>query len=117
RRRVLAMNLGLSLLEQTAAVWAYWVGSRALGTPLPLAVCLAVAPVVAVVQRLPISYGGLGLREASAAALLVALGYDYSESLVLLMLMFVVFFVSLLPGAVIFKRNPPTPAGAPSTPT
>lgn len=107
RSGVLAVNFALSLLEQTAPIWTYWVGSRALGTPLPLAVCVAVAPVIVVVTRLPISYGGLGLREGSAAALLVALGYDYSESLVLLMLLFVMFFVSLLPGAVIFKRSPP----------
>jgi len=108
RGGVLAVNFGLSLLEQTTPIWSYWVGSRALGTPLPLAVCVAVAPVVIVVTRLPISYGGLGLREGSAAALLVALGYDYSESLVLLMLLFVAFFVSLLPGAVVFKRSPPS---------
>lgn len=107
RGGVLAVNFGLSLLEQTTAIWTYWVGSRALGTPLPLSVCVAVAPVIVIVTRLPISYGGLGLREGSAAALLVALGYDYSESLVLLMLLFVMFFVSLLPGAIIFKRSAP----------
>lgn|GEM_PF-625721 len=107
RRGVLVANFGLSLLEQTTPIWSYWIGSRALDTPLPLAVCIAVAPIVVVVQRLPISYGGLGLREGSAAALLVALGYDYSEAMVMLMLLFVMFFVSLLPGAVIFKRSPP----------
>lgn len=105
RHGVLAVNFALSVLEQTTPIWSYWIGSRALGTPLPLAVCVAVAPVVVVVSRLPISFGGIGLREGSAAALLVALGYDYSESMVLLMLMFFAFFVSLLPGAVIFKRS------------
>src|SRR5690606_24116311 len=106
RRRLLVANLGLAALEQTTPVWTYWIGSRALDTPLSLAACLAVAPVTIVIQRLPISYGGLGLREGSAAALLVALGYDYSEVLVVLMMLFVVFVVSLLPGAVIFKRSP-----------
>lgn len=115
RGGVLAVNFGLSLLEQTTPIWTYWVGSRALGTPLPLAVCVAVAPVIGVITRLPISYGGLGLREGSAAALLVALGYDYSESLVLLLLLFVMFFVSLLPGAVIFKRSPPAEKIVPDT--
>jgi len=114
RRGVLAANFALSLLEQTAAIWAYWIGSRALDTPLPLAVCVAFAPVVVVIQRQPISYGGLGLREGSAAALLVALGFDYSESLVLMMLLFVTFMVSLLPGAIVFKgraRSPVLSAG------
>ena len=106
RRRLLAANLGLALREQTTPVWTYWIGSRALDTPLSLAACLAVAPVTVMIQRMPISYAGLGLREGSAAALLVALGYDYSEVLVVLMTLFVVFVVSLLPGAVIFKRSP-----------
>jgi len=106
RRRLLGTNLGLALLEQTTPVWTYWIGSRALDTPLSLAACLAVAPVTIIIQRLPVSYGGLGLREGSAAALLVALGYDYSEVLVVLMTLFVVFVVSLLPGAVIFRRSP-----------
>jgi len=117
RRRLLVLNLGLSMLEQTTPVWTYWIGSRALETPFSLAACLAVAPVTIVIQRLPLSYGGLGLREGSAAALLVALGYDYSEVLIVLMMLFVVFIVSLLPGAVIFMRSPrlaeaPTPRAA-----
>lgn len=107
RRLLLLANLALSALEQTVPVWTYWIGSRALDMPLPLVVCLAVAPVTVVIQRLPIAYGGLGLREGSAAALLVALGYDYSEALVLAMTLFVMFIVSLLPGAVIFKRSRP----------
>lgn len=105
RRPLLTANLGLSLIEQTMAVLAYWVGSRALGIPLPFVVCLAVAPVTVMIQRLPVSYAGLGLREGSAAALLVALGYDYSEALTLLMMLFVVFFISMLPGAVIFATS------------
>ncbi|HEX6998338.1 MAG TPA: lysylphosphatidylglycerol synthase transmembrane domain-containing protein [Gammaproteobacteria bacterium] len=107
RRGVLAANLGLALLEQCTPVLTWWIGSRALGTPLPLAVCLAVAPVTVLIQRLPVSYAGLGLREASGAALLVALGYDYSAALVLLMTLFLAFFVSLLPGAVLLLRGGP----------
>jgi uncharacterized membrane protein YbhN (UPF0104 family) len=105
RRRTLAANLGLSLIEQTAPVFTMWVSSHALNTPLPWLVCLAVAPVAVVIQRLPLTYAGLGLREGGAAALLVALGYDYSAALVLLMALFVMFCISLLPGVVILATN------------
>jgi glycosyltransferase 2 family protein len=105
RRATLAINLGLSMIEQTAPVFTLWVGSHALGAPVPWIVCLAVAPVAVVIQRLPLTYAGLGLREGSAAALLVALGYDYSAALVLLMTLFVMFFISLLPGAVILATS------------
>lgn len=101
RRTTLAINLGLSMIEQTAPVFTMWVGSHALGAPLPWIVCLAVAPVAVIIQRLPLTYAGLGLREGSAAALLVALGYDYSAALVLLMTLFVMFLIALVPGAII----------------
>jgi uncharacterized membrane protein YbhN (UPF0104 family) len=105
RRPTLALNLGLSMIEQTAPVFTLWVGSHALGAPLPWIVCLAVAPVAVVIQRLPLTYAGLGLREGSAAALLVALGYDYSAALVLLMTLFVMFLIALVPGAIILMTN------------
>jgi uncharacterized protein (TIRG00374 family) len=105
RRATLAGNLGLSMIEQTASVFTLWICSQALAAPLPLVVCLAVAPVAVVIQRLPLTYAGLGLREGSAAALLVALGYDYSAALVLLMAQFVMFCISLLPAVVILASS------------
>ncbi|HKS54679.1 MAG TPA: lysylphosphatidylglycerol synthase transmembrane domain-containing protein [Steroidobacteraceae bacterium] len=100
RRPTLAINLVLAIVEQTAPVFTLWVVSRALDAPLPLLVCLAVTPVAVLIQRLPFTYAGLGLREGSAAALLVALGYDYSAALILFMSLFVLFFISLLPGSI-----------------
>jgi uncharacterized membrane protein YbhN (UPF0104 family) len=108
RRGTLALNLGLSLIEQTAPVFTLWVVSHALHTPLPWIVCLAVTPVAIVIQRLPLTYAGLGLREGSAAALLVALGYDYSAALLLFMMLFVTFCISLLPGAIMLVRGRPS---------
>jgi len=104
-RLILALNLGLSMIEQTAPVFTMWVGSHAIGAPMPWLVCLAVTPVAVLIQRLPLTYGGLGLREGSAAALLVALGYDYSTALVLLMTLVVMFLISLLPGAIVLAMS------------
>lgn len=113
RPLTLAINLGLSMIEQTVSVFTMWVGSHAIGMHLPWLVCLAVAPVAVIIQRLPLTYGGLGLREGSAAALLVALGYDYSTALVLLMTMVVMFLISLLPGAIVLATSGrPLPKGA-----
>jgi uncharacterized membrane protein YbhN (UPF0104 family) len=125
RRTTLAVNLCLSMIEQTIPVFTMWVGSHALGAPLPWIVCLAVAPVAVIIQRLPLTYAGIGLREGSAAALLVALGYDYSDALVLLMTLFVMFLIALVPGAIILAtqgrptvdaRQEQAPAGRPLSP-
>jgi glycosyltransferase 2 family protein len=105
RRWTLAVNLVLAMIEQTAPVFTLWVASHALGAPLPWMVCLAVAPVAVIIQRLPLTYAGLGLREGGAAALLVALGYDYSMALVVLMTISVMFLVALLPGALAFATR------------
>lgn len=105
RRRILAINLGLSIIEQTTPVFTLWAASHALGVPLPWIVCLAVAPVAVIIQRLPLTYAGLGLREGSAAAVLVALGFDYSAALLLLMTQFVMFLITLLPGAIILAMS------------
>jgi hypothetical protein len=74
-----------------------------------------VAPVAVIIQRLPLTYAGLGLREGSAAALLVAHGYDYSAALVLLMTQFVMFLIALLPGAIIVMTRRPLPPQQPPT--
>jgi hypothetical protein len=116
RRVTLGINLALSILEQTAPVFTLWVASHALRAPLPLIVCLAVAPVAVLIQRLPLTYAGLGLREGSAAALLVALGYDYSWALVLLMAVTVMFLIALLPGAVMFVTRKRSAVESPSGP-
>jgi uncharacterized membrane protein YbhN (UPF0104 family) len=105
RRATLAGNLVLSMIEQTVSVFTMWVASHALGAPLPWTVCFAAAPVAVIIQRLPLTYNGLGLREGSAAALLVALGYDYSAALVLLMTTLVMFLIALLPGAIILATQ------------
>jgi uncharacterized membrane protein YbhN (UPF0104 family) len=110
RRATLTGNLVLSMIEQTVPVFTMWVASLALGAPLPLIVCFAVAPVAVIIQRLPLTYAGLGLREGSAAALLVALGYDYSAALILMMTTFAMFLIALLPGAIVLAtqgRPPP----------
>jgi uncharacterized membrane protein YbhN (UPF0104 family) len=101
RRGTLAGNLVLSMIEQMVSVFTMWVASHAIGAPLPWLVCFAVTPVAVIIQRLPLTYAGLGLREGSAAALLVALGYDYSAALTLMMTTFVMFLIALLPGAII----------------
>jgi glycosyltransferase 2 family protein len=105
RRHTLAGNLLLSTIEQTAPVFTMWAVSYALGAPVPWIVCLAVAPVSVIIQRLPLTYAGIGLREGSAAALFVALGYDYSAALLLLMTQVVMFIIALLPGAVILAAS------------
>ena len=100
-RPALTYNLLLALIEQLIKVGVYYATARALSLPISLEVCLAVAPLASLAQRIPISYAGIGLREGAATALFVALGVDYSEALLLMLTQFIVFVISLLPGAIV----------------
>ena len=64
----LAIGLLLSLTWQLALVGANWILSAGLGGVAPAKSLLALVPVVQAVAMIPVSFGGLGVRE---------MGYEY----------------------------------------
>lgn len=69
-----AAGLGLSLLIQSSFVlFNAWLG-RFIGVDVPVAVWFLVWPLAKVASLMPISLGGLAVREASLAALLAPFG-------------------------------------------
>lgn len=95
---VLGSFLVLSLIENLFPVTAILVAGTALGAPITFWYCLAVVPVATVLERLPISFGGIGLREGSFIVLFGLLGVAYAEALLIGLLNFICFMISLLPG-------------------
>lgn len=94
---VLAWFLLLSVIEQVMTVLATYFAARALGLPLSFLVCLAFVPISVLLQRLPLTVAGLGVREGSFAFLLGFFGVDYSRSVLLGVLTFTIFVLTLLP--------------------
>ncbi len=66
--------LGVSFAYQLTMVVAAWTVGHALGLNLGITVLLAFMPAVAMAQVLPISIGGLGLREGALVVFLHPLG-------------------------------------------
>jgi hypothetical protein len=66
--------LGVSLAYQLTMVVAAWAVAQALGLNIGITVLLAFMPAVAMAQVLPISIGGLGLREGALVLFLHPLG-------------------------------------------
>ena len=62
--------LAVALVYQLTVVAAVWVAARALGIPLGWAPAMAFIPVVSIAQVLPVSFGGLGVREGALVVLL-----------------------------------------------
>lgn len=90
----------LSAAFQFADILASFFLARAINIDLPLILFLAVFPIVYILTVLPISLGGLGVREGALAYLLTRVGVLPSDAV---MLSFMIYlnrvFVSLIGGA------------------
>ncbi|MBV8160799.1 MAG: flippase-like domain-containing protein [Acidimicrobiia bacterium] len=83
RREPLAVLavLGVSLAYQLTLVGAAWTVGHALGVNVGITVLLAFMPAVAMAQVLPISIGGLGLREGALVLFLHPLGVSSEHAI------------------------------------
>jgi glycosyltransferase 2 family protein len=99
---------------QFTVVLAAWLGAEALGLPLGFNALLAFFPVVAIAQVLPISIGGLGLRESALVIFLShsGLGPTTTQAVALGLLVYLLNLVASLLGAPAFavggRRLPTT---------
>lgn len=100
RTRVLLRFFFWSVVEQYMYVLAIWFGGIALGLPLGLWACVAAVPITALLERVPLTIMGLGIREGALVFLLGLLGIGYSEAILLSLLQFTVFLASLVPGGI-----------------
>jgi uncharacterized membrane protein YbhN (UPF0104 family) len=90
----------ISFLEQFLPVTVVYFIAKAVQIPLSLAGCVAFVPISIFLQRLPLSFMGLGVREGSYVLFLYFLGIDAGMAVGLGMLVFAIETLSLLPAAI-----------------
>lgn len=116
RHPAAALSLVLTAVAyQLMVVFAAWIGSHALDIHLGLGAAIAFVPVVAMAQVLPVSVGGLGLREGALVILLQPLGVPTAEAVAFGLLLYGMnLAVSLLgaPAFAIGARPRPVRAAA-----
>jgi glycosyltransferase 2 family protein len=95
----------LSVLMQSTEVMIYVTLGNELGLDLPLGIYFAVVPISFIAAALPISLGGLGVREGVLVSLLVAAGADKQAAVALAVLFLIVLWTSVLPGLLLFLRG------------
>ena len=78
-----AAVLGAAVCYQVSVVAAVWVAAQALEIPLGWGPALAFVPAMAIAQVLPVSFGGLGLREGALVVLLAPLGVTTEQAIAL----------------------------------
>lgn len=103
------LAIGLTLVLQSMTVASYWLIGLSIGIELSLLAYFAIVPIVVVVTNLPISLGGIGLREGAAVALLVQFGVDQSLATANAIGYLGVLLITSLPGGLVLLTRAPKP--------
>src|SRR5690606_3943543 len=80
RRRLIGWSLLLSWLEQFAVIGSFWLCCRAFQVDVGFLEAMAIMPVAAILERLPLSLWGLGMREAGVVYMAGLFGIGYSDA-------------------------------------
>jgi glycosyltransferase 2 family protein len=102
---VLTASFLLAFLLQFGRVLAALLAARALHLDVAFASLLVIVPVAMLVSILPVSIGGLGLREGTMVSLLGMVGVAPAAGLALSVLLLATGFVSTLPGAIFLAQR------------
>lgn len=103
RHPALAVTVMVAALAyQLTIVLVTWMAAHALGISVGWTAMMALVPVVAIAQALPLSIGGLGLREGSLVLVLGPLGVAASSAVALGLLMYAINMGISLLGAPAF---------------
>lgn len=95
-----------SLTLQFAVIVNYWLASRALGINLDLTAFIFIVPVVSILSMLPISLGGIGVREGSLVFMMVSLGAQNAKAAMCSLLLFAMLLIMGVIGGMIYAIRP-----------
>jgi len=102
----------LSVAMQLCEVGVYFAIGQAVGTTMSFWSFVLIVPVAMAAAAFPLAIGGLGAREATAAALFVALGMTRNDAAVISLLFPPLLLLASLPGLALFllqRRREPMP--------
>ena len=105
-KMALVKILVFSFLLQFAVILNYYLAARALGIELGLASFLFIVPVVTIIAMLPISIGGIGLRENSLVLIMIALGAANDKATLVSLLTFMMLIIVGIIGGITYNIRP-----------
>jgi uncharacterized protein (TIRG00374 family) len=111
RVKTVVLALAASLALQTLAVWYYVSIARALRIPLPVSAAFLMVPLCTLLQAVPISFNGWGLREGLFTVYFAQVGLPRDSALAFSIVGAGLMVVLSLSGAVAWlARRHPVPA-------
>ena len=105
KSKYILLLLLLSAAGQMTDIVIAYIVLHTISTPLPFITLLFVMPLVYVATVLPISIGGLGVREGVLSGLLVLFGVEYSTAVISAFMMYFVKVLIGLVGLPVFLRT------------
>ncbi len=101
----LVVVLVFSFLLQFTVILNWFLAARALGINLSLTAFIFIVPVVATIAMIPISIGGIGLRENSLVFILIAMGVTSEKAaLCSLLILFMLIIMGTIGGIIYIVR-------------
>ena len=115
--RALGLVGALACGVQLSRVAVYWVVGLALGQVVPFGTYVVFIPLIAIVAAVPISFGGIGVRENLGVLLLGGVGVAPAPALATMVLGYLAGIAASLPGglAFVFRTTPEAVGGAEDT--
>lgn len=92
----------LALAVQTARIMTHYLLARAVNVSLSPLVFFVLVPIIALVSSLPVSFGGLGIRENMGVLLFAKVGVTASAAFSIEFLIYIVAILTALPGGLVF---------------
>ena len=103
----IALAYIVSIIGQSLITLVYYILGRGLGLDLSIATYFVAIPAVFLAATLPVSIGGLGIREGTLVGMLVAAGANLQLAISLSLVYLLVLWISALPGALVLLLNHP----------
>ena len=105
-------TLTVAVIGHVNLAVSLWVLAKGLGLPVGLIDCLVLFPPVILITTLPISIGGLGVRETAMATVFGFIGVAHDSAVLLSLVFFATSVATALPGGLVFLlsaeyRTPP----------
>lgn len=101
-RKALQQTLVLSLGFQATVIYSYFLVAKALRLAVPLGPFFLLVPLVIVIAMIPVSLGGLGIREGATLYLFGKIGMDPTSALAMSLGWFLLVTLASLPGGLLF---------------
>lgn len=103
KKRAVLTACMLSIIVQLLRICAFFLVGLSFGMTTPFHCYLLFLPLIATVTAIPISFGGLGIRENITALLFATVGVPSATAWSLGFFGYLVGIVSCLPGAIVFS--------------